>query len=41
MSRETLLEIAELAERQNERFYAAAGELKRRVGAANAPPFER
>lgn len=38
LSRQQLLAMVDLAERQHDRFYEAAGELKRRVGAANAPP---
>ncbi len=33
-----LLDIAELAEQQQLTFYAASGEMKQRLGAANAPP---
>lgn len=37
LSKQELLDIAELAEEQQVRFNAASGEMKRRLGAANAP----
>lgn len=40
LSRQELLDIAELAEIQQGRFNIASGEMKRRLGAANAPPIE-
>ena len=38
LSAQELLAIAELAEQQQLRFYEASGQLKQRLGAANAPP---
>jgi hypothetical protein len=38
LSRQELLDIAELAEAQQVRFNIASGEMKRRLGAANVPP---
>lgn len=38
LSRQQLLDIADLAEQQQLRFNEASGEMKRRLGAANAPP---
>jgi hypothetical protein len=37
LSEERLLQIADLAEREGARFLDAAGELKMRIGVANAP----
>ena len=40
LSGQQLIAIAELAERQDARFYEAAGRLKRRLGAANSLPLD-
>jgi hypothetical protein len=37
LSKQELLDIAELAKFQQDRFNVASGDMKRRLGAANAP----
>jgi hypothetical protein len=40
LSAQQLRDIAKLAEQQQLRFYESSGQLKQRLGAANAPPLE-